>query len=179
MELVQRGDVVKVVPGGKFPVDGKVLEGNTMADESLITGQWPVSRTLQSGASALAGSPKRGSVLTAASLSPAGEAMPVTKKPGSTVIAGSMNAHGSVLVSATHVGGNTTLAQIVKLVEEAQMSKVRGECETQNHSCFLTVEITLESLRGSQTPGGELARGEDPSPQPVPVGSVGVVKGCP
>ncbi|MEX2355789.1 MAG: heavy metal translocating P-type ATPase [Thermaerobacterales bacterium] len=52
-----------------------------------------------------------------------GESMPAERGPGDEVIGGTVNAHGSFLFEATKVGRKTALAQIIKVVEEAQGSR--------------------------------------------------------
>jgi Cu+-exporting ATPase len=86
---VEVGDLVRVRPGGKVPVDGEVVDGYTSVDESMLTG----------------------------------EAIPVEKKAGDPVTGASINGNGSIVFRATRVGGDTALAQIVRLVEQAQGSK--------------------------------------------------------
>ncbi|MBS3176980.1 copper-translocating P-type ATPase [Candidatus Woesearchaeota archaeon] len=88
-DQVIAGDLIKVKPGEKIPVDGIVVEGNTSIDESMITG----------------------------------ESIPVEKKKNDKVIGGTMNKNGSVIFKATKVGSETVLAQIIKLVEDAQGHK--------------------------------------------------------
>ncbi|MBC3898698.1 MAG: copper-translocating P-type ATPase [Acetobacterium sp. MES1] len=89
IDEVEIDDVILVKPGGKIPVDGIVIEGNTAIDESMLTG----------------------------------ESMPIDKKSGDAVYAASINKNGSIKFRATKIGGDTALAQIIKLVEDAQGSK--------------------------------------------------------
>ena len=89
VEEVMVGDIILVKPGEKLPVDGKVIEGSTAIDESMLTG----------------------------------ESIPVEKTVGSLVIGASINKTGFIKYKATKVGKDTALAQIVKLVEDAQGSK--------------------------------------------------------
>ena len=89
LDLINVGDRLRVRPGDKVPIDGEVLEGRSVIDESMITG----------------------------------EAMPVEKSPGDRVIGGTQNGTGSFVMRADHVGAETMLSQIVKMVAEAQRSR--------------------------------------------------------
>jgi Cu+-exporting ATPase len=86
---VHVGDVCRVRPGERVPVDGIVVDGHSAIDESMVTG----------------------------------ESIPVEKRPGDAVTGGTVNAGGTLLFRAERVGSDTMLAQIVRMVGEAQRSR--------------------------------------------------------
>ncbi|CAF1841181.1 unnamed protein product [Brassica napus] len=87
--LIQKNDVIKIVPGAKVASDGCVIWGQSHVNESMITG----------------------------------EARPVAKRKGDTVIGGTLNENGVLHIKVTKVGSESALAQIVRLVESAQLAK--------------------------------------------------------
>ncbi|MDE0170056.1 MAG: heavy metal translocating P-type ATPase [bacterium] len=88
-EEVSVGDRVEVVPGGRIPVDGEVVEGTGEVDESMLTG----------------------------------EPVPVARGPGDRVVGGTVNQTGRLVVEVTHIGDDTVLAEVVRIVEAARASK--------------------------------------------------------
>ena len=102
---VLEGEVVLIRPGNKIPVDGEVIEGTSLVDESMLTG----------------------------------ESMPVNKAVGDTVIGATINKSGSFRYRATKVGADTALAQIVKLVQEAQNSKAPAQLLADRASQWLVL----------------------------------------
>jgi len=68
-----------------------------------------------------------------------GESVPVNKKTGDRVIGGSINITGSVQFKVTQIGSDTTLAQIIKLVEHAQNSKAPGQRIADKAAAYLVI----------------------------------------
>ncbi len=89
IEEVAVGDIIRVRPGEKIPVDGVVLGGSSSVDESMVTG----------------------------------ESIPVEKSAGSAVVGATINKTGTFKMEARKVGEETMLAQIIKMVQEAQEKK--------------------------------------------------------
>lgn len=89
LEELQVGDHFIVRPGEKVATDGRVVDGSSAIDTSLVTG----------------------------------ESVPVDVRTGDHLDAGTVNTSGRLVVEATAVGADTTYAQIVRLVEQAQTGK--------------------------------------------------------
>ena len=115
LDQVQVGDLVRVRPGQKIPVDGRVVEGQSWVDESMLTG----------------------------------ESLPVTKKVGDQVVGASLNQQGSLIVETNKVGQDTTLAQIIHLVQAAQGSKAPiAQLADRVSAVFVPVVMTLALVAG-------------------------------
>ena len=89
LEAISVGNLLRVRPGERIPVDGVIEEGSSAVDESMVTG----------------------------------ESIPIAKKHGDTVIGGTQNQMGAFTMRAEKVGRDTLLAQIVRMVSEAQRSR--------------------------------------------------------
>jgi P-type Cu+ transporter len=89
LDRVYPGDLLRVRPGEKVPVDGVVVEGHSAIDEAMVTG----------------------------------EPLPVEKNINDKVTGGTVNGTGSFVMRAERVGSDTLLAQIVRMVGEAQRSR--------------------------------------------------------
>jgi Cu+-exporting ATPase len=109
---VRLGDICRVRPGEKVPVDGVVVDGASAVDESMVTG----------------------------------EPMPVEKLPGSRVTGGTLNTAGTLLFRAERVGSDTLLAQIVRMVAEAQRSRAPIQRLADRISAWFVPAVVLIAL---------------------------------
>ena len=105
-------EIVVIRPGDKIPVDGIIETGESLVDESMLTG----------------------------------ESMPVQKGPGATVIGATINKSGSFRYKATKVGADSALAQIVKLVQEAQNSKSPAQLLADRAAQWLVIAAIVIGL---------------------------------
>ena len=96
ISTIQRGDVIEVRAGEKIPVDGVV----TQAESFMTADAAYVDEAMITG-----------------------EPTPVAKRVGDEVLSGTIPSQGKLRMRARQIGENTTLAHIIRMVQEAQGSK--------------------------------------------------------
>jgi P-type Cu+ transporter len=106
------GDVLRVRPGEKIPVDGTVIDGSSSVDESLVTG----------------------------------EPIPVEKSAGAPITGGTVNGSGTLVMRAERVGSETLLAQIVRMVGEAQRSRAPVQRLADRVSSYFVPAVVLVAV---------------------------------
>jgi cation-transporting ATPase V/Cu+-exporting ATPase len=128
IEQVVVGDVVRVRPGERVPVDGVVVDGASAIDESMLTG----------------------------------ESVPVDKGVGDSVAGATINRQGVISLRATAVGRDTALAQIARLVEQAQSAKAPVQRLVDRVSAVfvpIVIGIALATFLGWWMVGGDPTAG--------------------
>lgn len=112
LDHVQPGQLLRVRPGEKIPVDGMVVEGRSAVDEAMISG----------------------------------EPVPVEKSPGDRVTGATINGTGMLLMRAERVGRDTLLAQIVRMVAEAQRSRAPIQALADRVSAWFVPAVVLAAI---------------------------------
>jgi Cu+-exporting ATPase len=112
LAAVRVGDVLRVRPGDKVPIDGTVTEGKSSVDESMLTG----------------------------------EPVPVQKVAGDRVTGGTLNGTGSFDMRVDRTGAETTLAQVVEMVAQAQRSRAPIQALADTVSGYFVPAVILVAV---------------------------------
>ncbi|NHN78098.1 copper-translocating P-type ATPase [Azotobacter chroococcum] len=75
-----------------------------------------------------------------------GEPVPVEKAPGAGVVGGTINQHGALTLRATRIGGDTVLAQIIRMVEQAQGAKLPIQALVDRVTLWFVPAVMLAAL---------------------------------
>src|SRR6056297_1486509 len=112
IEAVKPGAHLLVRTGEKIPLDGKIIEGSALVDESMVTG----------------------------------EPVPSPHEQNSQVIGGTIVQQGSITVEVEKVGEDTFLSQMIRLVEEAQSSRIPLQALADRISVYFVPAIIAIAL---------------------------------
>ena len=112
IKMLLAGDLIRVRPGERLAVDGTVIEGQSLVDEAMLTG----------------------------------EPHPVKKGAGDAVVGGTVNGDGALLVKATGVGEATVLASIIRMVRDAQASRLPVEAMVNRVTAWFVPMVILVAV---------------------------------